>query len=36
MTHADEPKVGRRNPSCLFLRTSTLDGGGDRRGGDLF
>lgn len=31
MTHADEPKAGRRNPSC-FLRTSTLD----VRGGDLF
>ncbi len=32
MTHADEPKAGRRNPSCFFLRTSTLD----VRGGDLF
>lgn len=36
MTHADEPKAGRRNPSRFFLRTSTLDGGSDRRGGDLF
>lgn len=35
MTHANEPKAGRRNPSCFFY-ASILDGGGDRRDGGLF